>query len=234
MNIETQSFPNAILDLSKALKFADLSSSWSRGQSFLNIADSLKAFKVKILCTRARVYHTEGQNKLAQSDLGLAEEIQPSAAVYYAQARFFRREAENKKSSELCTHALSIDAKFTPALRLRGEVYLAESKNAEAERDFDRLCMLEPENPQAHFFAGLVKLQLNKVPESLKAYDRSIELDPNTPLRYFYRASARNSAKQYHAALEDLDYFIRHDPQHNSAPMARAQAQQLRKYLAGQ
>lgn len=232
--IQVTQFQEAFDDFAKALRLADLKDSWNKTQSFLNSAVTLKALKAKILCARARAYAEEGQKTLSIADLDLAEELQSSANVAFARAQCLRIGGDNDEAISYCNQALKLDENFAPAVRLRGEIYFAGPNTELAERDFDRLCQLEPENPQAHFYAALVKLRLGKLKESMKAHDRSIELDPGNPLRYFHRASARNAAKQYQSALEDLDFFIRNHPNHNQTPTARARAQQLRNYLKGQ
>jgi len=149
---------------------------------------SLKDVQANALCQRARTQRALGNNIAWEADLKKAEDIQQSAEVLYAHARYYLMLDNIPMVFKKCSEALKEDPYHKETLRLRGERYLVKGMIPEALTDFKQLMAIEPENPQAHYYIGLANVHLGQFDKAMAAYDTSIRIDPNNPLRYYSRA----------------------------------------------
>jgi tetratricopeptide (TPR) repeat protein len=91
---------------------------------------------------------------------------------------------------------------------------------------FNQAIQLEPDNPQAYYFRGLIYLQIKKdYPRALADLDIVLRLKPDVNEAYLWRGVAHRELSQTPEAVADFEYFIRVRRDHPQVP-------QILTYLA--
>lgn len=91
--------------------------------------------------------------------------------------------------------------------------------------DYDVAIQLEPDDAQAYFNRGLVKIELKRYEEALTDFDQAIDLNPNNADAYNNRGGVNTTLENHRAALTDYDEAIRLNPKHLGAYYHRGSLQ---------
>jgi lipoprotein NlpI len=121
---------------------------------------------------------------------------------------------EKKQPDEaikLAGKAIELDPTNTGAYLLRGMLYEALDKHAEAIADFDRTLKLDPKAADAFEYRGSERFKLGKIAESIADFDEYLKLKPREGpkhwkrgISYYYAGRFEDGQKQFEA-YQDVD-----------------------------
>lgn len=136
-----------------------------------------------------------------------AESVDPARLPVYFHLRGMYREGlgDLEGALEDYTAAIEADSQFAGAYQSRGTTYMNTGQRKLAERDFDQVIRIAPENDQAHVLRGRMTTDVAK---ALKHFARAIELNPRNPDPYYYRGLIREATGDVPGALEDYAMII--------------------------
>jgi tetratricopeptide (TPR) repeat protein len=90
---------------------------------------------------------------------------------------------------------------------------------------FSQAIQLDPNNPQAYYFRGLIHLQINKdYTRAIADLNRALHLKPDVMEAYLWRGIAYRELSETEKATADFEQFLRAKPDH-------PHSKQLRDYL---
>ena len=83
-----------------------------------------------------------------------------------------------------------------------------------AMRDYERVIILCPDDPQVFYSRGATLLDQRQIKAAIRDFDRATELDPAHADAIYRRGIARMHLGQYRRAVQDFDHFISLNPRH--------------------
>ena len=99
--------------------------------------------------------------------------------------------------------------------RERADLAYQRQEYTEAIADYDMAIHLDPDDPQAYFNRGLVRMELQGQHEdALADFDKVIDLNPNNADAYNNRGGVKIILERHDEALADYDEAIRLNPEH--------------------
>ena len=99
--------------------------------------------------------------------------------------------------------------------RERADLAYQRQEYTEAIADYDMAIQLDPDDPQAYFNRGLVRIELGGQHEdALADFDKAIDLNPNNADAYNNRGGVKVILERFDEALTDYDEAIRLNPEH--------------------
>ena len=98
--------------------------------------------------------------------------------------------------------------------RERADLAYQRQEYMEAIADYDMAIHLDPDDSQAYFNRGLVRMELTGHEAALLDFDKAIELNPNNADAYNNRGGVKVILRRFDEALTDYDKAIRLNPEH--------------------
>src|SRR5262249_19840338 len=83
--------------------------------------------------------------------------------------------------------------------------------------DYTEACRLDPENAQAHQFAGVAYAKVGKVPQALASLTEGLRLAPSNARLRAHRAVVYQTAGEPDRALDDFAGAVRLEPRYAAA-----------------
>jgi adenylate cyclase len=116
------------------------------------------------------------------------------------------------RARELAARALELDPESSDAHSALGNIALQFDHDwARAEAEFQRALALNPSNPRAHHFYGMLLMALGRYPEAKDLFLRASRIDPVGPFRSMF-AWAELAAGEWDAALRFMEAEVERDP----------------------
>jgi lipoprotein NlpI len=107
---------------------------------------------------------------------------------------------------KLAGKAIDLDPKNAEAFLMRGMLYEALDKHAEAVADFDQTLKLDPKAADAYEHRGSEQFKLGKIAESITDFDQYLKLKPKEEpkhwkrgISYYYAGRYEDGQKQFEA-----------------------------------
>jgi lipoprotein NlpI len=150
---------------------------------------------------------------------------QANAELYGMRAEVARMQEDNLSALRDLTRAVQLKSDYPAAFYLRGQIYEAEGRPAEAESDYSRTIELEPAHADAFNQRGWLRFHRTAWTDALADARRVLELAPKAAVAgrlagycLFAQGDYRAAADQLAAAIEgvstpnDVAYalFVRH------------------------
>ena len=167
----------AIDDLTQA---ASLYSKWddstrnSEGEDS-NLVSSLR--------TRSLAYEDIGEYELAEADLLVLTEMDPTDSWYWTELGALEfKQARFEEALDRLDHALSLVPDSVQALYSKGVVYLATEEYKTAASAFNESLAIDPEHVESLKGRAIANFRLNKQANALRDYDSVIRIAPDRTL----------------------------------------------------
>src|SRR5690606_19253558 len=87
---------------------------------------------------------------------------------------------QNEHALEDATRAIEINARYTPGLSLRADIYAALQNHPAAIQDLDQLIALEPRNQNAYVRRARSRVETRAYDEAKSDADRALEIFPRS------------------------------------------------------
>lgn len=142
---------------------------------------------------RAITYQKMGQLPLALADLEKSVQLSPIPSHQLNLANLQIQLGQNQQAAQMMTQTITQDNKFFPAYVTRGIATYNLGAFEAALRDFTVALQIQPEQPEAFYYAGLAFNQLKRKPDAAKSMLRAAEL-------YLQR----NQAELYQQVLDKM------------------------------
>lgn len=224
--IEQNQFDNAYLDFKNALKADEVDENRFAGkQSALDKRIDLQAAANYLIANgygldeTAFAFLKKGfclmlveKTREALESLTHAENIQPSATVYFLKAMAFEHLGEHPKALEYYTRALKRDNDIFDAHKKR-TVYRLELKDWDgAHQDLQDMFRLEPDSHIGHRLSGIVKGHQRDYAGALKHLDKFLAIDTTDFEIYRTRAVCYTMLQKRDEAHRDLLVLLKKEP----------------------
>src|ERR1700756_1731166 len=135
-----------------------------------------------------------------------------SAAAYLFTARLLLRLDFGPIAEEYGKKAVELDPKLPLAHQLLGELYLFQSKFAEASSQLEQELAINPSNPVAYYKLADAYLRAQKFDEAEKLLQRSIWLDATSTGPYILMGKVLQKKGETQLAVHALQRAIAMDP----------------------
>ena len=113
--------------------------------------------------------------------------------------------ADLKRADELASHALALDANYSPANHAKGDVLRAERRFNDAIAAYERALALNPNNAATYGSLADTYRALGQYEKAIEFYDKAIRFSPRDPLLfawYCHKGDAYFGLQQYDQAIE--------------------------------
>jgi tetratricopeptide (TPR) repeat protein len=113
-------------------------------------------------------------------------------------------------------------------LNVRGDVYQALGRLAEAAADYQRMTELKPKEAEAYVCLARVCAKQGQPAKAAECFDRLVAAAPESEWAYLRRAESRRDRGEYEAALADCDQAARLKPGSVLPALVRASVEAAR------
>lgn len=144
--------------------------------------------------------------------LSLLEREPMNADAYFNLALIKGLKGEPEAEVEMLDKAIAVDDAHSPALSVRGVIYLSESKIKKASEMFKRSLDSDADNIIALTGYGSALIREDKYEEAEGYLDRAVELDPANPFTYLDRSGVRAANGDMEGAESDMSAAIELEP----------------------
>lgn len=166
-----------------------------------------------------------GDRKKARASLDEAIRLAGDDDEVKAEALRWRASIRDNLEDRLkdLSEAIELTPQKAELLRLRGELYLAADKAAEALADFDAALKINQDDASSHEERGRALQALKRYDEAKESFSRAAELVPDSSIPLLERAHVSALAGDYDKAIEDVGRALEIDPDNWFALLLRAQ-----------
>ncbi len=114
-------------------------------------------------------------------------------------------QADVKRADQLASRALALDANFSAAHSVKGNVLRAERRFDDAIAEYERALALDPNDADVYASLGNTYWNLRQPEKAIEFTDKAIRLSPHDPALFFWYATksgAYLALQQYDQAIE--------------------------------
>lgn len=159
-----------------------------------------------------------------------------------------------KDAQKAFTAATALRPQYTPTLTALAYIFILQGKLIEAGRFADNALKLEPQNAEAHYFAGVTRYRLNDLPRALENTDAALKANPTYGAALYLHAQVlvamagralstaydetpdvrdllfKKANERIAAATDSLERFVQLNPNSDERALLQEQLKTLRVY----
>ena len=136
--------------------------------------------------------------------------------------------ASFKKARKVLEAERASPRRLADAAQWLGRVYYWDEKFAAARRSLEEAVGLDPSDPDAYYFLGLVELDSHHNNSAMNAFQKAVDIDPmSNPEAWFYLGESSFLSKKRKTSRKAFDRYLEMRPKGDLADDARKRLRQM-------